>query len=1340
MADVFISYSRVDKAFVHQLHEALKNTKREVWVDWEDIPLTADWWAEICSGIESADTFVFVITPDSIRSQVCRDEIEHAVRHRKRFIPILYRDIDATEHGGLAHPAISTHNWIMFQETVSFDDSFKSLLEAVDTDLAHVRMHTRLLVRAKEWEARGKEPSYLLDGSQIHEAEAWLTQAVTKSPEATDLHTEYILSSRHAQSRRQRQLLAAVLIALIVAIGLAIFGLAQSQIARSQANRASTQERAAIENAAIAENSAATALAAQGTAVAEAQRAATQQQIALAAAGTATHSLGLSQQRGTLVAQQVELAQQAQGTALSEAQRAATQQQIAVDAAATATHSLGFSEQRGTEVAVQADIAQQAQGTAIAEANFAATQEQAALNAAATATNALGISEQRGTQVAEQAELAQQAQGTALAEAQRASRQEELALNAAATATNALGISERRGTEVAEQAATAAQLLELSQDRGTQVAVQAELAQQAQGTAVAEAEFAAAQQQLALNSAATATALLGISEDRGTQVAVQAEIAQQAQGTAVAEAEFAATQQQLALNSAATATALLGISEDRGTQVAVQAELAQQAQGTAVAEAEFAAAQQQLALNNAATAIAAQATAEYSAILARSQSLAVSAEQAIANGNYDLALALALESSELNPGLVQSQRILNQIVYNSPRFSFPESRQTLFSPDMRYLLYTAGSSLILIDVATWQEALRLEGHTDTVLDADFSPDSQVVLSGSADSRVIVWDLATGLPRHVMAGHSGPVVDVEFSPDGTRAISTQSANFVIAWDVASGQEARRYEGVGHPIARVQYGEAGRSVFGWTPDAIGLVAVWNADNGSLGTVSTAFNGFDALRRNALIGGQGNTLILYDAVSRAEVRRFSQGFDWSVDRAGSRAFSPVGNQILVGISSADGTRSRLVLLDIATGAQVREFDGEAARNVNGLAFNGDGSLAISGFGSQLVIWNVALGQEIRRLSAHNARVESVSFSPDGVHAISRAINGDYRVWDITTGETVELGRIQVQTQIPQANDPGISPDGFSVYTGVWTDLFTFNLATGQQTGRIYVGDEILSTIYSPAQPHALTISENVAILWNMVDQTRIRFIGAEDDIFSGQAAFSADGSRLIIEGNGLYFWNLAEGRRELNLPKTFVGSGESITSLAVSPDNLTILAATGRPDVADALPGALIAFDAVTGLERLRFNVQEHQGTINDVRVSPDGAFALTASDDDTLILWDMATGERELVFVGHRGDVNVALFSADGSTILSASDDTTLILWDASSGQPIRRYTGHSAPVTGLALRGDGRLAVSATGGDTIIVWQIEGLRDVVDWTQANRYVYPLTCSEREQFNVEPLCDS
>src|SRR5689334_3005849 len=92
MSDVFISYSRKDSDFTRRLHSALTAQNRDVWVDWEDIPVTAQWWNEICMGIEAADTFVFITTPDSLASPICNLEIAHALQNHKRLVPIMRRE------------------------------------------------------------------------------------------------------------------------------------------------------------------------------------------------------------------------------------------------------------------------------------------------------------------------------------------------------------------------------------------------------------------------------------------------------------------------------------------------------------------------------------------------------------------------------------------------------------------------------------------------------------------------------------------------------------------------------------------------------------------------------------------------------------------------------------------------------------------------------------------------------------------------------------------------------------------------------------------------------------------------------------------------------------------------------------------------------------------------------------------------------------------------------------------------------------------------------------------------------------------------------------------------
>jgi WD40 repeat protein len=217
--EVFISYSRKDKEFVRRLDEALKTRDREAWVDWEDIRPTEEWMQAIYGAIEGADTFVFVLTPDSVASVVCGREIAHAAAHNKRMVPIVARDVNVDT----APEALAKLNWIFFRESDDFDEATDKLISALDTDLEWVHAHTDLLTQAIKWEANSKNNSLVLRGEALKAAEQWLAQAgANKEPKPTALQTQYIGASRKAATRRQLFTLGALTFGLLVAIVLAV--------------------------------------------------------------------------------------------------------------------------------------------------------------------------------------------------------------------------------------------------------------------------------------------------------------------------------------------------------------------------------------------------------------------------------------------------------------------------------------------------------------------------------------------------------------------------------------------------------------------------------------------------------------------------------------------------------------------------------------------------------------------------------------------------------------------------------------------------------------------------------------------------------------------------------------------------------------------------------------------------------------------------------------------------------------------------------------------------------------------------------------------------------------
>jgi len=249
MADVFISYSRRDEEFVLTIARALEERSKDVWRDKEDIPPAVAWEEEIRRGIDASDVFVYVLSPDSLASTHCGDELDHALGRNKTIVPLMRREPD----GAVVPDALARLNYVFARDGDDFDVALAALLAAVDGLPEHARLHTRVLARAAEWEAGSRDSSRLLSGRELRDADEWLARAAGKDPPPTPLHHEYILASRKRASRRQRVLVGLALAAAAVTAVLAVVALLQRNEAQRQRDEAVRQARISASRALAAQ-------------------------------------------------------------------------------------------------------------------------------------------------------------------------------------------------------------------------------------------------------------------------------------------------------------------------------------------------------------------------------------------------------------------------------------------------------------------------------------------------------------------------------------------------------------------------------------------------------------------------------------------------------------------------------------------------------------------------------------------------------------------------------------------------------------------------------------------------------------------------------------------------------------------------------------------------------------------------------------------------------------------------------------------------------------------------------------------------------------------------------
>jgi TIR domain-containing protein len=126
-------------AFADKLEAALRARGFEVLIDRQEIYAFEDWWTRIEALIGGADTVVFVISPEAVKSDVAPKEVAYAASLNKRFAPIVYRQVE----NSAVPEALRRLNFIFFDDPSQFEASADKLAEALQTDIVWIRDHTK---------------------------------------------------------------------------------------------------------------------------------------------------------------------------------------------------------------------------------------------------------------------------------------------------------------------------------------------------------------------------------------------------------------------------------------------------------------------------------------------------------------------------------------------------------------------------------------------------------------------------------------------------------------------------------------------------------------------------------------------------------------------------------------------------------------------------------------------------------------------------------------------------------------------------------------------------------------------------------------------------------------------------------------------------------------------------------------------------------------------------------------------------------------------------------------------------------------------------------------------
>jgi WD40 repeat protein/serine/threonine protein kinase len=444
----------------------------------------------------------------------------------------------------------------------------------------------------------------------------------------------------------------------------------------------------------------------------------------------------------------------------------------------------------------------------------------------------------------------------------------------------------------------------------------------------------------------------------------------------------------------------------------------------------------------------------------------------------------------------------------------------------------------------------------------------------------------------------------------------------------------------------------------------------------------------------GSRNNTIILWDSASGKPALPPLTGHTGPIN---SLAFSPDGRTLVSG--SADGT---LRLWNAATGELIGAPLEGHTDEVWSVAFSPDGALIASGSADTTIrLWNAVTGEPIGApLGGHADIVFAVAFSPDGELLASGSGDTTIRLWDVATGEPVGEPRAGHTNYVLAL---AFNERGLLVSGGADNQIFLWT-PSSEEPLFSYQTDHtnwIRSLAFDPTgQVLASASADGTIRLWDPLSGLEIGepLMGHTDEVWG--VIYSPDGKSLVSAGadNVLIRWDMNPQYEPLG--QLVTGHAETIASVAFSPDGA--LVASGSGDSAIGMDNTVRLWDAASGEEVAL--LEGHGGPVTSVAFSPDGQMLASGSADQTIILWNVLTRRISALLTGHRQAVFSVAFSPDGTQLVSGGDDGAVILWDAQAGtalgEPLRE---HGDGVLAVVFSPDGKLVASGSRDGTVILW-------------------------------------
>ena len=346
------------------------------------------------------------------------------------------------------------------------------------------------------------------------------------------------------------------------------------------------------------------------------------------------------------------------------------------------------------------------------------------------------------------------------------------------------------------------------------------------------------------------------------------------------------------------------------------------------------------------------------------------------------------------------------------------------------------------------------------------------------------------------------------------------------------------------------------------------------------------------------------------------------------------------------------------------------------------------------------------------HGDRVNTLAYSPDGTLLASASRDGTVRLWDVGNGREVLTYRGHEANKFTDDNEkekvnvlrvPSVafSQDGTWVASCGALEIHVWETKTGKKlhTLKGHKKDVISLAFGKDKNRLASAGDDKKLMLWDVAAE-KADFTSDDQNLQLSQVVFApTDKSVGTVNraGDMMIFGVDAMGKNPKLTLSTGVSDNGPSNTLAFTRDGAGIFTAGQDTKIKlTAGPEGMPGFAAATVVRKF----EGHTKAINSIAVSKDGSTIVSGSHDQTVIVWDVATGKLDRVFQGHIQPVISVAIRPDGKQVASGSEDGSIRLWPLNKSDEHRAMTEAKENLWAVAF-GDNGATFASAGADRIV---------------------------------------